>query len=191
LLEGQPITRLSSEQRIRRGLAYLTESRREDGLLMESPVAANLGLVWLPRFSRSSLRFIDERRLRERTAQVADAVRLRCANIETQPVKNLSGGNQQRTVLGKWLLSQPVAFILDEPTRGVDVGAKYEIYRIINQLAGRGVGLLVISSEIEELMGICDRILAMGKGEIRAEFRRPEFDREEILRAALGESVPK
>ena len=87
-------------------------------------------------------------------------------------VKNLSGGNQQKVVIGKWLLRGPRLFILDEPTRGIDVGAKYEVYKIINRLAAEGTGILMISSEIEELIGMCDRILVMGHGEIRGEFAR-------------------
>jgi ribose transport system ATP-binding protein len=99
--------------------------------------------------------------------------------------KNLSGGNQQKVVIGKWLLSKPKVFILDEPTRGIDVGAKCEVYGIVNDLAARGAGILLISSEIEELMGMCDRILVMSKGEIQGIFNRKEFDREQILHAAF------
>ena len=98
-------------------------------------------------------------------------------------VKNLSGGNQQKVVIGKWLLRGPRLFILDEPTRGIDVGAKYEVYKLINRLAAEGTGVLMISSEIEELIGMCDRILVMGHGEIRGAFARGAFDREAILRA--------
>ena len=92
-------------------------------------------------------------------------------------------------VLGKWLLNEPKVFILDEPTRGIDVGAKYEIYRLINELAARGAGVLVISSEIEELIGICDRLLVMRRGEIRDVVSRDDFDRERILGAALHDEA--
>ena len=102
-----------------------------------------------------------------------------------QPAKSLSGGNQQKVVVAKWLMSRPAIFIMDEPTRGVDVGAKYEIYTIINDLAAQGSGVLFISSELEELMGMCDRILVMSRGEIHGEFTREEFDEEQILRAAF------
>ena len=98
--------------------------------------------------------------------------------------KNLSGGNQQKVVIGKWLLRGPRIFILDEPTRGIDVGAKYEVYKIINQLAADGPAILMISSEIEELIGMCDRIMVMGHGEIRGVFDRADFERETIMRAA-------
>jgi ribose transport system ATP-binding protein len=100
--------------------------------------------------------------------------------------RHLSGGNQQKAVLGKWLLSRPTIFILDEPTRGIDVGAKYEVYGIINELARQGAGILLISSELEELMGMCDRIAVMSKGEVRGRFERRAFDREQILHAAFA-----
>ena len=104
---------------------------------------------------------------------------------DAQAVKTLSGGNQQKVVLGKWLLAKPAVLILDEPTRGVDVGAKFELYQLILNLADEGAGVLLISSELDELIGLCDRILVMSEGEIRAEFPRAQFDRERLLKAAL------
>jgi ribose transport system ATP-binding protein len=170
LLSGLPIQHLSSRERIRLGLAFLTENRRDDGLLMPASVLANLALVD-PRSSRLE--------------PVAARVGVRCANLDRQPVRQLSGGNQQKVALGKWLVSQPRVFLLDEPTRGIDVGARAEIYRIVAALAAAGVGILMISSEIEELTGMCDRILVMRRGEISASIARPDFDREQILRVAL------
>jgi ribose transport system ATP-binding protein len=99
----------------------------------------------------------------------------------------LSGGSQQKVVLAKWLLCEPEVFLLDEPTRGIDVGAKSEIYQIIEELTARGTGVLLISSEIEELMGLADRIIVMRNGRLEAEFQRGSFDRETILRQAFGE----
>jgi ribose transport system ATP-binding protein len=101
----------------------------------------------------------------------------------------LSGGNQQKVVIAKWLLSEPTVFIMDEPTRGIDVGAKYEIYSIIDQLAAHGSGVLFISSELEELIGMCDRILVMSRGEILGEFSRDQFDAEAILQTAFREGA--
>jgi ribose transport system ATP-binding protein len=170
LLGGEPVQRLSTRERIRRGMAFLTESRREDGLFMDAPVRTNLEIV-TP--------------LREKIAETARGLRLVCADLDRQPVKQLSGGNQQKVALGKWLVAPPRVLILDEPTRGIDVGAKHEIYRLIGDLAASGVGLLAISSEIEELTGICDRILVMRRGEIAAAFERPAFAREAILGAAV------
>jgi ribose transport system ATP-binding protein len=114
-----------------------------------------------------------------------ESVKLTPAAGLQQPVRTLSGGNQQKVVLGKWLLNNPKVFILDEPTRGIDVGAKYEIYRLIDRLAADGAGMLVISSELDELIGLCDRILVMSQGELRDELHREEFDRQRILHAAL------
>ena len=108
-------------------------------------------------------------------------------DIAMQPAKTLSGGNQQRVVLGKWLMVQPRVIILDEPTRGIDIGARYSIYEMIDRFAAAGRGLLLISSEIEEVMAMSDRLLVMSHGEIVAEFARAEFDREVILRAAFRE----
>jgi ribose transport system ATP-binding protein len=118
--------------------------------------------------------------------RLRDAVRLTPSARDEQPVKTLSGGNQQKVVLGKWLMAKPAVLILDEPTRGIDVGAKYEVYQLIDQLTQDGAAVLVISSELEELIGICDRILVISQGEVRDELPRAEFERERILRAAIG-----
>jgi ribose transport system ATP-binding protein len=188
-IQGQPRRRFSPQDSIQRGLGFVTENRREEGLLMEISAAENTALVALPRFTRSLLRLVDRSRLYEAVRQIARLLQIRGGPLERAPVKSLSGGNQQKVVLGKWLLSQPQILILDEPTRGVDVGARYEIYTLINELAAQGTGVLVISSEVEELIGICDRILVMSNGEIQASFERSEFDQERILRSAFREKV--
>jgi ribose transport system ATP-binding protein len=184
-LGGEAIHGLKPRQRIQRGMAFLTESRRDEGLFMEASIAANMTAVCAPNFARSPIGWLSDRELRGQTQSIREAVTLTRSAREEQPVKTLSGGNQQKVVLAKWLLNQPRVFILDEPTRGIDVGAKYEVYKLINELAGRGAGVLVISSEIEELIGLCDRILVMSRGEIRDEMEREEFDRERILRASI------
>ena len=170
LLSGEPIQYLSPRERIRRGLAFLTENRRDDGLLLPASVLANLALVGSGAGNPEL---------------VAARVGVRCASLDRQPVRQLSGGNQQKVALGKWLVSPPRVFLLDEPTRGIDVGARAEIYRIVAALAESGVAILMISSEIEELTGMCDRILVMRRGEISGSIARPDFDREQILRVAL------
>ena len=181
---GQALTG-SPRRRIQRGLAMLTESRREDGLCLEASVADNMALVTLPDHSRTPLRLIDFKGLRKALARIREAVRLQPKLTNEQPAKTLSGGNQQKVVLAKWLLAEPQVLILDEPTRGIDVGAKFEIYQLIHELADGGAGVLVISSELEELTGICHRILVLNRGRITGEFTRDQFDREQILRAAL------
>jgi ribose transport system ATP-binding protein len=184
-LEGSPIEGLSPRARIRRGLAFLTENRHAEGLCSEASIQENLLMVALPQFARTPVRWIDRSSASAEVARIREAVKLTSSARSAQPVKTLSGGNQQKVVLGKWLLSQARVFILDEPTRGIDVGAKYEVYRLINDLAARGIAILMISSEVEELIGMCDRILVMSRGAIRDTIEPHSFDRERILRAAL------
>ena len=181
---------------IDRGVALVTEDRRQDGLLLDASVAENLALVALP--SLASHGDVAPARVRAAAAAQAAAVRLESATGLGAPARSLSGGNQQKVVLGKWLMAKPGVFLLDEPTRGIDVGAKQQVYRLIADLADAGAAVLVASSEIEELLGLCDRILVMRRGEIVARFARPGlasregetsgFDREAMLRAALGAS---
>ena len=185
LLEGKPI-RPAPRQSIQHGLAFLTENRREEGLCLEASIADNIALVTLPDHSTKPLGWLDRAGVRQAVEKMRQAVRLTPTARDESPVKTLSGGNQQKVVLAKWLLANPSVFILDEPTRGIDVGAKFEIYQLINDLSAQGAGVLIISSEIEELIGLCDRILVMSHGEIRDELRRPEFDRGRILASALG-----
>ena len=183
---GQCLTN-GPRERIRNGMAFVTESRREDGLCMDASIAENASLAGLRRFTRGLV--VDFGKISKAVSSVLQTVRLQSRASLEQPAKTLSGGNQQKVVLGKWLLNEPKVLILDEPTRGIDVGAKFEIYQLILQLADAGTGVLVISSEIEELIGICDRLLVMNKGRISAEFTRVAFDRERILAAALPEGA--
>ena len=118
---------------------------------------------------------------------MSSALQIKTGAIDQQLAKSLSGGNQQKVVIAKWLMSSPSIFIMDEPTRGIDVGAKYEIYSIINDLAAKDGAVLFISSELEELMAMCDRLLVMSRGEIVGEFERAAFDKERILRSAFRE----
>jgi ribose transport system ATP-binding protein len=111
--------------------------------------------------------------------------------LARQPVRSLSGGNQQKVVIGKWLPTSPRLFILDEPTRGVDVGARSEIYAIADRIASEGAGLLVISSELDELMGLCDRIAVMSRGEVVGSFDRSEFEERRIIACAFRQELIK
>ncbi|MAQ85744.1 MAG: ABC transporter [Maritimibacter sp.] len=183
VLDGGP------RHRIARGMAFVTENRREEGLMMEMPVADNLSLVTIDDFGRMPVAAVDRAALRDATENMRDKVQLKASDIAVQPAKSLSGGNQQKVVIGKWLMADPRFFILDEPTRGVDVGAKYEIYALADRLAADGGAVLLISSEIEELMGLCDRIVVMNRGEIVGEFTERPFSDEAILAAAFREAV--
>jgi ribose transport system ATP-binding protein len=189
-LNDREISARGPRERIRQGMAFLTENRREEGLMMDAAIAENVSLVSLPEF-RAQLGLLHHRRVDRKVAEAADDVRLDARSLHSQPVKTLSGGNQQKVVLAKWLLGEPSVFVLDEPTRGIDIGAKHEVYRIINAMAAGGAGVLFISSEIEELTGMCDRILVMSYGEIVDQLDSAEFDRERILRSALREAIPR
>jgi ribose transport system ATP-binding protein len=130
-------------------MAFVTENRREEGLMMESAISDNIALVSVDSYARTPLRIVDRTRLGEATTGVAAELKIKAGDIRRQAAKSLSGGNQQKVVIGKWLLSAPGLFILDEPTRGVDVGAKFEIYSIADRIAASGNGILLISSELE------------------------------------------
>jgi ribose transport system ATP-binding protein len=156
-------------------------------LSLEASVADNLSLASLRKHLSSQLiGRVDFRAVETAVNHIRSVVRLDAKASNNQPARTLSGGNQQKVVLGKWLLNAPDLLILDEPTRGIDIGAKVEIYQLIHNRADSGAAVLVISSEIEELIGVCDRILVIRRGEISGEFAREQFDREKILRAALG-----
>ena len=189
LLDGQVIHSLSPREQMARGVAFLTENRRSEGLCLDASVADNLTLATLAGHARNLLRLLSTESLKAAVREIRQAVGLDSKTADGQRVRSLSGGNQQKVVLGKWLLLKPRVFILDEPTRGIDVGAKFEIYRLMHELADSGAGVLVISSEMEELMGICDRILVMRSAAIVDELVRADFDRERILRGALGTEV--
>jgi ribose transport system ATP-binding protein len=185
-LEGESLHRLPPRELIERGVAFLTENRRSEGLCLDAAVGDNLSLASLPEHARTPLRWLSRDSLQLAVTRIRGVVKLDPRTSDRQPVRTLSGGNQQKVVLGKWLLRRPRVLILDEPTRGIDVGAKFEIYRLVHELADTGAGVLFISSEMEELMGLCDRILVMRGGRLVDDLLRAQFDRERILRAALG-----
>ena len=189
-LNGQPIERLTTRERIKCGLAMLTESRRDDGLCMPDSIENNLKLVAEPKYSSRVWGILNRRAMSVAMTGMRQSVKLNPTVDPHNSVQTLSGGNQQKVVLGKWLLNDPKVLILDEPTRGIDVGAKFEIYGLIDQLATSGAAILIISSEIEELLGVCDRILVMSQGEVRDEIARDDFDADRILRSSLKADQP-
>lgn len=186
-LNGNLLSSAAPQERIQHGMAFVTEDRRAEGLLMNVSIAENIGLVALAEFAKTILKLIRVNQLYAAVNKIVASLRIKTASAETLPAKSLSGGNQQKVVLGKWLMTQPRVLLMDEPTRGIDVGAKYEIYTIMGELASQGTGVLVISSELEELIGMCDRILVMSRGEIMTIFDRQEFDQVRILHAAFRE----
>jgi ABC-type sugar transport system ATPase subunit len=191
LVNGKPHARRTPRGSIDHGMAFVTENRREEGLLMDISISNNIGLAALPHYAAASVTPLRDGKLNTQIAGVVDSLKIKAADVRRQAVKTLSGGNQQKAVIGKWLLNRPEVLIVDEPTRGVDVGAKFEIYTILAGLAAEGAGVLFISSELDELLGVCDRILVMSNGEVQAIFARDEFDKERILRAAFREHKPQ
>jgi ABC-type sugar transport system ATPase subunit len=188
LVEGEPLTSDDPQACIDKGMAFVTENRREEGLLMDHTIAENLGLVSLPEFVTGIGKFVREAEMYEAGGEMKETLSIKSGDISEALAKSLSGGNQQKVVIGKWLMSKPKILILDEPTRGIDVGAKYEVFTIVNRLASQGTAVLVISSELEELEAMCDRILVMSRGELTGTFERQEFDREVLLAAAFRQS---
>ena len=187
--KDQPLSSATPRRWIEEGVGFLTEDRREEGLLLAQSIEKNVRLASLPKFVGGLFHTLNFSAARTAAAQQAQATRIKHHNLTHQPVTTLSGGNQQKVVLSKWLMTQPELLILDEPTKGIDIGAKHEIYVLIHRLVDEGAGVLLISSEIEELMGMCDRILVMSQGQITAEYARDAFDRSAILEAALHGST--
>jgi len=184
IVDGIPLRERSPRLCMAAGMAFLTEDRRGDGLMMAEGVTTNIELASLADASANAFVNVRTAELARRTQEATNALHIRARDMIRQAVRSLSGGNQQKVVLGKWLLREPKIFILDEPTRGIDVGAKSEIYSLIEKLAARGTAVLMISSEFEELFAICDRILTMAHGEIVAEFAGPNYDRAAVFAAA-------
>jgi putative multiple sugar transport system ATP-binding protein len=182
LLNGKEIDVSSVERAVSNGIAYATEDRKTYGLVLEEDIRKNITLAHLDGVSKNLV--IDDIRELAVANDFRSLLRIRSSNVFQQTV-NLSGGNQQKVVLSKWLFADPEILILDEPTRGIDVGAKYEIYTIINRLADSGKGVLMISSEMPELLGMCDRIYVMNEGVLIAEFDASEASQEKIMHAIV------
>ncbi|AGL16772.1 multiple monosaccharide ABC transporter ATP-binding protein [Actinoplanes sp. N902-109] len=178
-LHGKPVTIKSVDAAIGHGIAYATEDRKHYGLNLIEDIKRNTTAARLQRIARFGV--VDAAQEVTAADRYRRDMRTKAASVDV-PVGKLSGGNQQKVVLSKWLFAEPEMLILDEPTRGIDVGAKYEIYEIVNRLADAGKAVLVISSELPELLGICDRIYAMSQGRITGELPRAEATQEGLMR---------
>ena len=183
LLNGAPMPAPTPADALRSGLALVTEDRKRFGLVMEHGVTFNLSLSSLQRLVRHLLLQQDAEIARARTF-------VKSLNIKTHrldsPVQTLSGGNQQKVVIGRSLMTEPSVLLLDEPTRGIDVGAKLEVYELINRLTDEGKGIVLVSSELSELLGLSDRIVMLCEGRVGGEFSRSEATQEKLLAAAMG-----
>jgi ribose transport system ATP-binding protein len=187
VLDGKSVPVRNTRDAIEHGIYLVPENRRTEGLVVEMSVRENISLPSLRNFSRGGL--ILRQREREAAARQVESLQIKTPGVET-PVLNLSGGNQQKVVLGKWLVMQPRVMILDEPTRGVDVGAKAEIYRLMRALAERGTVILMISSDMEEILHVSDRIAVMHEGEITGVLDRADCTEQNVMQLAVGKKIP-
>lgn len=180
--DGRVIANRTSREAIRNGFALLTEERRATGIFGVLSIRENTTVANLPHYRIGGL-FLDNRKLRRATDWAIESMRIKTPTQRTQ-IRTLSGGNQQKVILGRWLLTEPDILLLDEPTRGIDIGAKYEIYRLITDLAARGKAIMMVSSEMPELLGVCDRILVLSGGRLAGEVVAAETSQEEIMTLA-------
>ncbi len=186
-IDGQPLDARNTRSVINAGLYLVPEDRRRTGLLTELTIRENITLPALWRYSVAAL--IQRQKENTVSSKFAQLLRVKTPSLETK-ARNLSGGNQQKVVLAKWLSLDPKVLIVDEPTRGIDVGAKAEVYRLLRDLADRGVAIIVISSDMEEVLGISDRIAVMHEGSISGFLNRPEFSEEAVMNLAVGKKQP-
>ena len=177
-INGQKVNLNTVSSAIKHGLAYVTEDRKGNGLILSNPIKTNTTLANLEAVSSKTV--IDKHKEYSVAVDYKDKLKTKCPTVE-QNVGNLSGGNQQKVLLAKWMFADPEILILDEPTRGIDVGAKYEIYCIINQLVAEGKSVIMISSELPEILGMCDRIYVMNEGKMVGELDAKDATQEKIM----------
>ena len=177
-LDGKQVSNKNAQDSIKNGFALLTEERRATGIFGILNIRENTVISSLKRHKKGF--YLSEKSMKEDTQKYIDALRTKTPSQETK-IRALSGGNQQKVILGRWLLTDPEVLLLDEPTRGIDVGAKYEIYQLIIDLANRGKVVIVVSSEMPELLGICDRIMVMSGGRLAGEIDAEEATQELIM----------
>ena len=178
LIDGEPATITSPRDAIKHGMGLLPEDRKEQGLILEMAVSHNMSLVDLDEFTRFG--FVQWRRETQTVMDFVDRFEIRTPDIDRKVV-NLSGGNQQKVVISKWLMVKPKILIMDEPTRGIDVGAKSDIYDLMRQLSTDGISIIMISSEFPELLAMCDRIVCLTEGRVTAILRREEASLETLM----------
>ena len=181
-MNGKEVKFPTVQDAINHGVAYVTEDRKGNGLILSNPIRENTTLARLEKVSKNGV--LDKDKEQKVAEEYVKKLKTKCSSV-SQLVGNLSGGNQQKVLLGKWMFAEPELLILDEPTRGIDVGAKYEIYCIINQLVSEGKSVLFISSEMPELIGMCDRIYIMNEGKIVGEVAQKDATQETIMACIL------
>ena len=185
-IEGTPVKIHAPREAIQHGMALVSEDRKRYGLLLDADVTRNMTLVNLSLSADlASYGIINHNAASEKSEHYVNSLQIKTTSLEV-PVNHLSGGNQQKVVLGKWLMTHPKVLFLDEPTRGIDVGAKAEIHALMAKLADEGVAIVFVSSELPEILGMSDRVLVLHEGKITGEFTNNNLTQEEILRCAAG-----
>jgi ribose transport system ATP-binding protein len=182
LIEGKPVRIKSPADAVKHGIGWIPEDRKLHGLVLGMNVQENTTMTILRRISNllGAVRQTEAKRI---SSHYVETLSILTPSL-TQTVRNLSGGNQQKVVLAKWLSTEPKLLIMDEPTRGIDIGAKAEVHALMSQLAKQGIGILMISSEMPEIIGMSDRVIVMCQGRITGEFERGKLDQEEIMTCA-------
>ena len=175
----------SPKDAINSGVGFITEDRKQEGLVLQMSVASSISLASLEQTERFG--FLSNRLESRLARDYVERLRIKTPSVR-QIVENLSGGNQQKVVIAKWLATDPRILLLDEPTRGIDINAKNEIYRLISELAQKGLAIVMVSSELPEIMAIADRILVLSEGKQTAELARSQFSEESIMKAAIPKS---
>lgn len=171
---------------MKHGIGFITEDRKVEGLMLEESIEKNIALTNLSRISSHS--FVNQKKEEELVKKGIQELHIKCFGAQHE-CSNLSGGNQQKVVFAKWIYTNPDILILDEPTRGVDIGAKKEIYTIINELASKGVAIIMVSSELPEVLGMSDRIMVIREGEVRGILKKEEANQENIMTLATGGTI--
>lgn len=183
-IKGKEVNIKNIQEAIDNGICYLSEDRKKEGCVLSLSVAENMILSNLKKYE-SKIMSIDKNKAIKDVDYYIDKIKIKTPNRD-QLIKNLSGGNQQKVILAKWLMLSPEVLIIDEPTRGIDVGAKKEIYELLNELKASGKAIIMISSDLPEVLGISDRILVMSEGRISGELKREEASQESIMKLAVG-----
>lgn len=182
-IDGKQVTIKNPRQAIAAGIGFITEDRKTEGLLLEKSIAENIEIANLKSVSKHGV--LSKKKQEELVHQGIDEFKIKCFG-PWHECNNLSGGNQQKVVLAKWIATNPKILILDEPTRGVDIGAKKEIYNVINKMAAQGVAVIMVSSELPEVLGMSDRIMVVREGEVRGILDGKDADQEKIMTLATG-----
>ena len=185
-IDGKEVKISNPRQAMEQGIGFITEDRKTEGLMLDKSIRENISLCNLGRISKSSV--ISKEAEKNMVAEAIKDLHIKCFGPYHE-CNNLSGGNQQKVVLAKWILTNPKILILDEPTRGVDIGAKKEIYSIINKLAAQGVAIIMVSSELPEVLGMSDNIMVVREGEVRGIISYEEANQERVMTLATGGTI--